>query len=141
MEFTFSPIGLFHTPYGSTEAIPKAFGKTPTAWGSIEIFPEYEKGLLKIEAFTHLLVIFVFHRSTQKPLTVTPPTQEEERGVFASRSPHRPNPVGVLTVQLLKREGNILFVSGLDLLDGTPVLDIKPYLQHFDCRPESRAEI
>ena len=141
MDFTFTPVGVFHTPYAATDSIPKAFGEAPTAWGTIEIFPEYEKGLLKIESFTHLLVIFVFHKSTKKPLIVTPPTREEERGVFSSRSPHRPNPVGVLTVRLLKREGNILFVDGLDLLDGTPVLDIKPYLLHFDCRPEARAGI
>ncbi|MHB8482811.1 MAG: tRNA (N6-threonylcarbamoyladenosine(37)-N6)-methyltransferase TrmO [Nitrospiria bacterium] len=139
MEFTFTPIGLFHTPYKITESIPKTFGVAPVAEGIVEVFPGFAEGLLHIEEFSHLLIIFVFHKSTQMPLKVVPPTQEKERGVFSSRSPHRPNPVGVLTVRLLKRDGNTLYVEGVDLLDGTPVLDIKPYLLHFDCRPDAKA--
>jgi len=82
-------------------------------------------------------VIVAFHLSKNKPLRVTPPGQSKERGVFATRSPHRPNAIGVLTVELLSREGVKLHVRGVDVVDGTPVLDIKPYLRHFDCRPEA----
>lgn len=137
MTFTFSPIGEFRTPYQSVEAIPKSLGEAPTAEGSIRIDPAYEEGLLDIERFTHLIVIFAFHKSTAKPLQVIPSGQEQKRGVFATRSPHRPNAIGLLTVELLRREGSTLFVRGVDVLDGTPVLDIKPYLLHFDCRPEA----
>lgn len=107
------------------------------AEGTIEIYPGYEEGLLDIEGFSHLIVIVAFHLSTSRPLRVTPPGQSQERGVFATRSPHRPNSIGILTVELQERENNILHVKGIDVVEGTPVLDIKPYLKHFDCRPEA----
>lgn len=135
--FTYQPIGVFRTPYLTTEAIPKTLGQAPTAEATIEIDPDYEAGLLDIEQFSHLFVMFAFHRSTAKPLRVYPPGQIMERGVFATRSPHRPNAIGILTVELLKRTGPRLLVKGVDVLDGTPILDIKPYLGHFDCRPDA----
>ena len=141
MEFTFKPIGFLRTPYRTTDAIPKTFGIAPAADGTIEVLDEYSEGLLEIESFSHLILIFAFHQSGEKPLKVVPPTQVKARGVFASRSPHRPNAIGILTVQFIKRDGNRLFVRGVDLLDGTPILDIKPYLLHFDCRPEATARI
>ncbi len=141
VEYPFTPIGLLHTPYKTTESIPKTFGVAPVAEGTVEIFPDFAEGLLEIESFSHLMIFFVFHQSSQKPLKVIPPTQEKERGVFSSRSPHRPNAIGILTVELLRREGNSLYIKGVDVLDGTPVLDIKPYLLHFDCRPNARAGI
>ncbi|MBI3607029.1 MAG: tRNA (N6-threonylcarbamoyladenosine(37)-N6)-methyltransferase TrmO [Nitrospirae bacterium] len=134
---TYTPIGVFRTPYLTTQAIPKTLGQAPTAEATIEIDPAYADGLLDIDRFSHLIVIFAFHQSTAKPLRVYPPGQTRERGVFATRSPHRPNAIGILTVELKKREGTRLFVKGVDVLDGTPVLDIKPYLAHFDCRPEA----
>jgi tRNA-Thr(GGU) m(6)t(6)A37 methyltransferase TsaA len=133
--FTYQPIGVFRTPYLTAEAIPKALGQAPTADGVIDIDAAYADGLLDIERFSHLFVLFAFHLSTAKPLRVYPPGQRRERGVFATRSPHRPNAIGILTVELLRREGRRLFVKGVDVIDGTPVLDIKPYLGHFDCRP------
>jgi formylmethanofuran dehydrogenase subunit E len=135
--FTYQSIGVFRTPYLTTEAIPKTLGQAPAAEATIEIDPAYEDGLLDIERFSHLFVMFAFHLSTAKPLRVYPPGQTRERGVFATRSPHRPNAIGILTVALLKRTGTTLFVKGVDVLDGTPILDIKPYLGHFDCRPEA----
>jgi formylmethanofuran dehydrogenase subunit E len=135
--FTYSPIGVFRTPFRTTEEIPKTLGQAPTAEGVIEVHPAYADGLLDIEQFSHLFVLFAFHLSTAKPLRVYPPGQTRERGVFATRSPHRPNGIGILTVELLRREGNRLFVKGVDVVDGTPVLDIKPYLGHFDCRPQA----
>jgi tRNA-Thr(GGU) m(6)t(6)A37 methyltransferase TsaA len=135
--FTYQPIGWIHSPYRTLDSIPKALGKAPTAEGSVEVDPAFEAGLLNIEGFSHLILIVAFHQSEAKPLRVIPPGQTRERGVFASRSPHRPNAIGILTVELLGRQGTSLFVRGLDVLDGTPVLDIKPYLRHFDCRPEA----
>ncbi len=135
--FTYAPIGVFRTSYLTTDAIPKTLGQAPTAEGVIEVAPAYADGLLDIDRFSHLIVLFAFHQSTAKPLRVYPPGQTRERGVFATRSPHRPNAIGILTVELTKREGSRLFVKGVDVLDGTPVLDIKPYLGHFDCRAEA----
>ena len=135
--FSYTPIGLLRTPYTTPESVPKAMGKAPVAEGVIELDPAYEEGLLDIEGFSHLLVIVAFHLSKNKPLRVTPPGQSRERGVFATRSPHRPNAIGILTVELLSRQGTNLRIRGVDVTDGTPVLDIKPYLRHFDCRPEA----
>lgn len=135
--FRYQPIGVFRTPYGTTDAIPKTLGQAPSAEAVIDVDAAYADGLLDIEQFSHLFVIFAFHLSTAKPLRVFPPGQTQERGVFATRSPHRPNGIGILTVALLKREGTQLFVKGVDVVDGTPVLDIKPYLGHFDCRPQA----
>jgi tRNA-Thr(GGU) m(6)t(6)A37 methyltransferase TsaA len=137
MNFTYTPIGVIYTSYKTLEAIPQTLGEAPTAEGVIEIDPAYEEGLSDIDGFSHLLVIFAFHLSTAKPLKVFPPRQKKEKGVFGTRSPHRPNAIGVLTVEFLKREGRRLFVRGVDVVDGTPVLDIKPYLKHFDSRPEA----
>ena len=135
--FSYTPIGLIRTPYKTLKSIPKSMGSAPVAEGVIELDPVYEEGLLDIEGFSHLLVIVAFHLSKNKPLRVTPPGQSRERGVFATRSPHRPNAIGVLTVELLSRQGTKLHIRGVDVADGTPVLDIKPYLRHFDCRPEA----
>lgn len=135
--FSYTPIGLLRTPYKTLESIPKTLGERPTAEGVIEIDPAFEAGLSDIDSFSHLLVIVAFHLSTAKPLRVIPPGQSKGKGVFATRSPHRPNAIGILTVELLRREGAKLFVRGVDVMDGTPVLDIKPYLRHFDCRPEA----
>jgi formylmethanofuran dehydrogenase subunit E len=138
MAFTYTPIGILHTPYKGIEEIPKTLGVAPTEEGTIEIEPAYEDGLLDISGFSHLLVIFAFHKSVARPLRVIPPGQQKEHGVFATRSPHRPNAIGILTVELLRCQGTTLFIRGVDVVDGTPVLDIKPYLKHFDCRPEAR---
>jgi formylmethanofuran dehydrogenase subunit E len=135
--FTYTPVGVFRTPYLTTQSIPKTLGEAPTADAVIEVDPAYADGLLDIERFSHLLVLFAFHQSTAQPLRVYPPGQTRERGVFATRSPHRPNAIGILTVKLTRREGTRLSVRGVDVVDGTPVLDIKPYLRHFDCRPEA----
>ncbi len=134
---SYTPIGLLRTPYRTLESIPKTLGERPTAEGIIEIDPAFEAGLSCIDSFSHLLVIVAFHLSTTKPLCVIPPGQSKEKGVFATRSPHRPNAIGILTVELLRREETKLFVRGVDVVDGTPVLDIKPYLRHFDCHPEA----
>jgi tRNA-Thr(GGU) m(6)t(6)A37 methyltransferase TsaA len=122
------PIGYAGSPYTETAQIPKGRGAEHHAEGVLEILPEYEQGLSDIEGFSHLYVIWVFDRAEGSSLIATPPSDNKPHGVFATRSPQRPNPIGLTVVTLLRREGNRLFVRGVDMLDGTPILDIKPYL-------------
>ena len=122
------PIGQVRSPYTETGQIPKGTGAEHTAEGGLEILPELEEGLTDIEGFSHLYVIWVFDRVEGYDLLATPPTDSRPHGVFATRSPRRPNPIGLTVVRLLRREGPRLHVRGLDMLDGTPILDIKPYL-------------
>lgn len=102
--------------------------------GTIEIYPQYAEGLRDIEGFSHIILLYHFHLAKAGPLLVKPFLDDQTRGVFATRSPSRPNPIGLSTVQLTRIEGNILHIKGVDILDGTPVLDIKPYLPQFDHR-------
>ncbi len=121
-------IGVVRSPYTETAQIPKGPGAEHHAEGIIEVDPEFEVGLTDIDGFSHLYVIWQFHKSTGFELLGTPPTDTRPHGVFATRSPRRPNPIGLTVVSLVRREGNRLHVRGVDMLDGTPVLDIKPYL-------------
>ena len=124
------PVGHVRSPYTGTAQVPKGCGARHDAEGWIEIEPEFEEGLLDVEGFSHLFVIWVFDRAEGFELTGVPPTDDRPHGVFATRSPYRPNPLGLTVVRLLGREGRRLRVAGLDMLDGTPVLDIKPYLSN-----------
>jgi tRNA-Thr(GGU) m(6)t(6)A37 methyltransferase TsaA len=127
--FTAQPIGFVHSPYQETSAIPKGLGARHDAEGAIELLREYEPGLADIEGFSHLFVLWEFDRADGFDLFAHPPSDEgRSHGVFATRSPRRPNPIGLTVVELLRREGTSLRVRGVDMLDGTPVLDIKPYL-------------
>jgi tRNA-Thr(GGU) m(6)t(6)A37 methyltransferase TsaA len=124
------PIGYVRSPYKETQDIPKGLGAKHEAEGVLEIRPEFELGLTDIEGFSHLFVIWVFDRSGRFELLGTPPSDTRAHGVFATRSPRRPNPIGLTVVELQRREGPELHVHGLDMLDGTPILDIKPYLSN-----------
>ena len=126
--FSPEPIGYAKTPYHNTHEIPKGFGAKHDAEGTLEILPQFEAGLTDIEGFSHLFVLWVFDRSEGFELVGTPPIDDRPHGVFATRSPRRPNPIGLTVVELLRREGSSLHVRGLDMLDGTPILDLKPYL-------------
>ena len=126
--FTFRPIGKVRSPYQDTKEIPKGFGAKHDAEGVLEILPEFEAGLLDVEGFSHLFVLWVFDRSEDFSLVGRPPIDDRDHGVFATRSPRRPNPVGLTVVELLRRDGRHLHVRGVDMLDSTPILDIKPYL-------------
>ena len=128
--FTFRPIGIVRSPYSTTAEIPKGLGVEHRAEGTLEIFPEYAPGLQDIEGFSHLYVLWIFDRAGALPETWvgTPPADDRPHGVFATRSPRRPNPLALTVVELLRHEGRTLFVRGIDMLDGTPVLDLKPYL-------------
>jgi tRNA-Thr(GGU) m(6)t(6)A37 methyltransferase TsaA len=122
------PIGFVSSPYESTGQVPKGLGAQHSAEGVLGILPEFEAGLKDIEGFSHLIVVWEFSRSEGFELTGCPPCDTREHGVFATRSPFRPNPIGLSTVELLRRDGCDLHVRGVDMLDGTPILDIKPYL-------------
>lgn len=123
------PIGVVRSPYRDKSEIPKGPGAEHQAEGWLEVRPELETGLQDIEGFSHLFVLWVFDRSEGYELVSAVPLDEETpHGVFASRSPRRPNPIGLSVVELLGREGPRLRVRGVDMLDGTPILDIKPYL-------------
>ena len=126
--FTFRPIGYVRSPYSDTTQVPRGPGTKHQAEGILEIAEEFAEGLLDIEGFSHLFVIWVFDRSESYELTGVPPTDDRPHGVFATRSPYRPNPIALTVVELLGREGRNLSVRGIDMLDGTPILDIKPYL-------------
>lgn len=127
--FTMQPIGYVRSGYRETAAIPKGPGAKHEAEGVLEILPDLARGLQDVEGFSHLFVIWAFDRSEPGDvLEAWPPTDDRPHGVFATRSPQRPNPIGLTVVELLRRDGNQLHVRGLDMLDGTPILDIKPYL-------------
>jgi tRNA-Thr(GGU) m(6)t(6)A37 methyltransferase TsaA len=126
--FTMRPIGYVRSPYGDAAQVPKGCGAEHDAVGVIEILPEYEQGLTDIEGFSHLFVVWVFDQSEGYDLMVTPPTDTTPHGLFSTRAPWRPNPIGLTVVRLLKRDGRELHVAGVDMLDGTPILDLKPYL-------------
>jgi tRNA-Thr(GGU) m(6)t(6)A37 methyltransferase TsaA len=128
--FTPRPIGHVRSPYTQTSEVPKGLGAKHDVEGVLEIFPEFEPGLLDIEGFSHLYVIWAFDRSDGFDLTAYPPSDDRPHGVFATRSPLRPNPIALSVVELLSRDGNKLRVRGVDMLDGTPILDIKPYLSN-----------
>lgn len=127
-EHVMRSIGAARTPFCSTSEIPKGPGAEHSAPGVLEIDADLEAGLQDVEGFSHLFVSWVFHRSFGFELTGVPPLDDRPHGVFATRSPRRPNPIGLTVVELLRREGRRLHVRGVDMLDGTPLLDIKPYL-------------
>ena len=134
--FTPRPIGYARTPHTQTKDIPKGVGAKHDAEGSLEILPDFEAGLRDIEGFSHLYVLWVFDRADGFDLVANPPTDEgRPHGVFSTRSPRRPNPIALTVVELLRRDGPVLHVRGVDMLDGTTILDIKPYLSSI---PEDR---
>ena len=132
---TFMPraIGFVRSPYATTTEVPKGLGAKHEVEGLVEILPEFEPGLADVEGFSHLYILWVFDRSEGYELVGRPPSDNRPHGVFATRSPRRPNPIGLTVVELLQRNRLVLRVRGIDMLDRTPVLDIKPY---FSSVPE-----
>ena len=126
--FSMQAIGYVRSPYTDSKQIPKGLGVKHDAEGVLEVLTEFEAGLTDIEGFSHLFVIWAFDRSEGFDLVVTPPSDNKPHGVFATRSPRRPNPIALTVVELISRDRGRLRVRGVDMLDGTPVLDIKPYL-------------
>jgi tRNA-Thr(GGU) m(6)t(6)A37 methyltransferase TsaA len=138
MEITYRPIGFAHTPFKEIEGMPIQPTGAAGVQGRLEILPEFSEGLQDIEGFSHLILLYHFHHVQAASLTVTPFLDSRPHGVFATRAPKRPNSIGLSVVRLLGREGNILYVENVDLLDGTPLLDIKPYIPEFDHQPVER---
>lgn len=126
--FTSRPIGSVSGPYKDAGQVPRGLGAKHEADGVLKILPEFAPGLLDIEGFSHLVVLWEFDRSHGFELLGAPPSDNRPHGVFATRSPRRPNPIGLTIVELLRREGSELHVRGVDMLEGTPILDIKPLL-------------
>jgi tRNA (adenine37-N6)-methyltransferase len=126
--FTARAIGFVSSPYKGVSEVPRGLGAQHGADGVLKILPEFEVGLTDIEGFSHLIVIWEFDRAQGFDLLGTPPSDNRPHGVFATRSPRRPNPIALTIVELLRREGSELHVRGVDMLDGTAILDIKPLL-------------
>ena len=133
MKIELKPIGIIHSPYKSKENIPCQAYKSEKI-GEVEVFKKFEEGLKDIEGFSHITIVYYFHLSEDYSLHVKPFLGPELRGVFATRSPRRPNRIGISIVKLLERKGNVLKIKGMDTVDGTPLLDIKPYVPKFDER-------
>jgi tRNA (adenine37-N6)-methyltransferase len=137
MEFRIKPVGIIHTPHKSKEETPVQGAFHPDAPGSVELFPQYAEGLKDIELFSHIVLVYHFDRAGRVELVRKPFLDDVPHGIFATRHPCRPNGIGISTVRLLGCEGNVLRVSGIDVLDGTPLLDIKPYVPRFDSFPDA----
>lgn len=131
-DITYRPIGIVHSPFIKAEGTPIQASLARDTVAIIEVFPEFCEGLVDLEHFSHIFILFHLHRVTKKDLKVIPFLDTKPHGVFATRSPGRPNSIGVSVVFLNKIEGNKLYVQNIDILDGSPVLDIKPYVPKFD---------
>ena len=137
MEFVMRPIGVIHSPFEEKEQMPIQASRSQ-ATGQVEVYPAFTDGLQDIEGFSHIILVYAFHRSSGYALHVEPFLDNQERGLFSTRYPRRPNPIGLSIVHLLSRQENSLTIAGVDVLNGTPLLDIKPYVPDFDVRTEVR---
>jgi tRNA-Thr(GGU) m(6)t(6)A37 methyltransferase TsaA len=138
-KITYKPIGIIHSPFAEPKGAPIQPPAALNTPGTVVFFPEYQEGLQDLEGFSHLFLIYHFHLSQQFNLKVTPFLDVTKRGVFATRAPARPNPIGLSIVRLERIEGNTLFILDVDVVDGTPLLDIKPYVPGFDALPQARS--
>ncbi len=132
MKISYTPIGVIHSPFHELTGMPIQPSGETSAPGTIELEQEYIGGLKDLDGFSHIILIYHLHKSRQVALQVVPFLDSEPHGVFATRAPYRPNPIGISVVKLLRIEANVLRVESLDILDGTPLLDIKPYVPEFD---------
>lgn len=133
-EIKYKPIGVVHSPFKEPKGTPIQPPGGKGIDGTVEVFPEYAEGLKDVEGFSHIILIYHFHLSKCLSLKVKPYMENELRGVFATRAPSRPNPIGISVVRLVRVEKSILYVRDVDVVDGTPLLDIKPYVPEFDVR-------
>lgn len=133
VEFVMRPIGVIHSPFTEKKQTPIQPSRSQ-AVGWVEMYPEYAEGLQDIEGFSHIILIYAFHRSSGFDLRIKPFLDKNLRGLFATRSPCRPNPIGLSIVKLLSRQDAVLEIEGVDVLDRTPLLDIKPYVPGFDIK-------
>ncbi len=131
-QIAYKPIGVIRSPFTEIEGMPIQPTGAIGIKGTIEIFPKLQDGLNDLEGFSHIILLYHLHRSEGFRLIVTPFLDDQPRGLFATRAPKRPNPIGLSVVKLVRREGNILHIENVDILDGTPLLDIKPYVPAFE---------
>lgn len=131
--FCYQPIGIIHSEHTDPAKSPIQPCYAEGAMGKVEVFPEYAEGLNDLEGYSHIYLLYHCHRANPAPLMVKPFIQNVKRGLFSTRVPGRPNPIGMSIVRLLERQNNILVIEGVDVLDGTPLLDIKPYSHRIDC--------
>lgn len=139
MKIEFHPIGIIHTPFTKLEGMPIQPTGAVGVKGTVEVFEEYRAGLKDLDGFSHIILLYHFHRSQGFNLHVVPFLDSEMRGLFATRAPKRPNPIGLSVVQLDTVINGILHIRNVDMLDGTPLLDIKPYVPEFDAQLQARA--
>jgi tRNA-Thr(GGU) m(6)t(6)A37 methyltransferase TsaA len=132
MAIKYKPIGIIHSPFSALDGMPIQPAGAIGIRGTVEVFPEYQDGLKDLEGFSHVILLYHFHRSRHFELEVVPFLDSELRGVFATRAPKRPNPIGLSVVKLEKIKGSILHIENVDIVDGTPLLDVKPYAPEFD---------
>jgi len=131
-EIRYKPIGIIHSPFKQPSGTPIQPAGARDIEGSVEIAPQYTEGLKDIEGFSHIILIYHFHLSEGYSLSVKPYMDNKRRGLFATRAPNRPNPIGLSIVRLVRVDKNILYIRDVDIVDGTPLLDIKPYVPEFD---------
>jgi len=138
MKIEFAPIGIIHSPFVELEGMPIQPPGAAGVKGTVEVFEEFRSGLKDLDGFSYIILLYHFHRSHGFNLHVVPFMDSEERGLFATRAPKRPNPIGFSVVQLDKIKDGVLYIRDVDILDGTPLLDIKPYVPEFDAQTEVR---
>jgi tRNA (adenine37-N6)-methyltransferase len=138
VEIHYRPIGIIHSPFTDVEGMPIQPTGASGIQGAAEVFPEFAEGLKDLEGFSHIILLYHFHQVQEVKLVVAPFMDSQPRGVFATRAPKRPNPIGLSIVKLLSIEQNVLHIENVDILDGTPLLDIKPYVPEFDQHPAKR---
>lgn len=134
--FDFIPIGIIHSTNKEPQGTPIQPSAANGIEGQVEVYDDFAEGLSDLEGFSHVILLYHFHRAKAGPLKLKPFMDKEERGVFATRAPRRPNAIGLSIVKLLRVEGNVLHIADVDILDGTPLLDIKPYVPEFDHREQ-----
>ncbi len=134
----YRPIGIIHTPFKELENMPIQPSGAAGIHGTVDLYPEFAEGLKDLDGFSHLILLYHFHESRGHKLIVTPFLDSEPRGVFATRAPKRPNPIGLSIVRLIRIQGATLDIENVDILEGTPLLDIKPYVPEFDHQEECR---
>ena len=137
MHISYRPIGVIHSPFQTIEGMPIQPAGAAGVQGSVEVWQEFAAGLQDLEGFSHIILLYHFHRVKEARLVVTPFMDTEPRGVFATRAPKRPNPIGLSVVRLVGREENVLHIENVDILDSTPLLDLKPYVPALDAYPEA----
>jgi tRNA-Thr(GGU) m(6)t(6)A37 methyltransferase TsaA len=138
MKIEFQPIGVIHTPFTVLESMPIQPAGGDGVQGTVDVFEEYRAGLKDLDGFSHIILLYHFHHSRGYRTHVVPFLDSQPRGVFATRAPRRPNPIGLSVVRLNRIEGGVVHIENVDILDGTPLIDIKPYVPEFDAQDDVR---